>query len=430
MGDSTQIPPEVLQGILDGPSALPPEGVIANFDNPTNGNAGAIALAVICFSLASTAGSIRAYSRIFVVKKVQVEDFLGIAAFGFYAGTAWCYFRYLLDIGFFVHQWDLKGFQLTKILYIVFILYLVYQLTMVFAKVAILLEWSHIFSPDRTSRSFFWTSRFLMVITVLFYLANIISVFLTCTPFERNFHFWVQGTCIDQRARDIVIATFNLALDIFIFLLPQRTIWTLQMSTRRKFGISLVFSVGLLACVSAAGRVAPTIENYYPKSLAETYDSSYIISQLFLWVIAEQTCVLLVFCVPAIPKVFAQDSLGGRLLRSLRSWTRLLPTSKSNHSPPGTDERAVGWSFRTIGGTAPNGLRVYRKMDEQATMESSTELGVMSPVDIEDQTKSTNRGVLDSGIIKTTEFDQREDHGSQLSVDPSLEHQHPWMDRS
>ncbi|KAI1176832.1 hypothetical protein F4777DRAFT_544396 [Nemania sp. FL0916] len=412
MGDSTQIPPAVLQGILDGPSTVPPDGIIPNFDNPANGNAGAIALAVICYSLASTAGLLRAYSRIFILKKVRLEDLLGITAYGFYAGTAWCYFRYLLDIGFFVHQWDLKGFQLTQILYIVFILYLVYQLTMAFAKIAILLEWSHIFAPDRLSHKFYWASRALMALTALFYLANIISVFLTCRPFERNFHFWVEGTCIDQRARDIVIATFNLVLDIFIFLLPQRIIWTLQMSRKRRLGISLVFSVGLLACISAAGRIAPTIQNHYPKTLTETYDSSYIISQLLLWVVAEQTCVLLVFCVPAIPKVFAKDSLGGRLLRSWRSWTRLFPTNKSNHSPQGTDERDVGWSFRTIGGTAPNGLRVYRKMTEHPTLDSSTELRVMEATDIEDHTYGVNRGGLDSGIVKTTEFNMREDHGS------------------
>lgn len=65
--------------------------------------------------------------------------------------------------------------------------------------------------------------------------------------------FWIKGKCIDRKARDVTNATFNLLIDIFILLLPQKIIWSLNMSKSRKLGISVVFSIGLL-CVPFLSR--------------------------------------------------------------------------------------------------------------------------------------------------------------------------------
>ncbi|KAF3061048.1 hypothetical protein GL218_02993 [Daldinia childiae] len=425
MGDS--ISPEVLQAILNGPSAIPPEGVVQNLDNPPNGNGRAIALVVVCLFLVMTAALMRAYSRIFIVKKLHIEDFLGLCALGCYIGTIWCYFYFLTTIGFFVHQWDLRAYTLPDQAYIVFILDLVYQLSLIFAKTAILLEWARVFAPDHTRDTFFWACRFLMVLNILFYVGSIISVFLTCTPLERTWKFWVSGTCIAQRPRDIIIAAFNLALDTFILILPQGIIWTLQMNRKRKLGVSLVFSVGLLACVCAAGRVETTVVDvFYPRTLQETFDASYVIGKVFMWVIPEQTCVLLVFCVPAVPKAFSENSLASRALASWRSWSRVSLAPRGQQNTKGSGSGNSNWALRTIG-SAPSSLRAYRKVDEEAQTKDLNELAVMRARYTEAHSEHLGERPTDASIFKTTEVNQKEDVGSKVSGDFCIERQHPWM---
>lgn len=85
-----------------------------------------------------------------------------------------------------------------------------------------------------------------MLVNVLLYLSGIVATSLACIPLAKLWHTWLPGKCIDRKALDICTATFNLILDIVILILPQRVIWKLQMTTSRKVGISLVFSIGLL----------------------------------------------------------------------------------------------------------------------------------------------------------------------------------------
>ena len=86
----------------------------------------------------------------------------------------------------------------------------------------------------------------LIGLNVGLYISAVFAGVFGCTPVEKSWHFWVVGHCINKRNRDLFNASFNLATDVFIFLLPQRVVWGLQVNGSRKFGVSIVFSVGLL----------------------------------------------------------------------------------------------------------------------------------------------------------------------------------------
>ncbi|KAI1334387.1 hypothetical protein F5Y15DRAFT_420915 [Xylariaceae sp. FL0016] len=75
-------------------------------------------------------------------------------------------------------------------------------------------------------------------------------------------------------------------------------IWTLQISTRSKIRISLIFAIGIGACISAAARLADTVE------FAHSSDTVYRLSGMYLWALVEMTCLFLVFCITAAPKAF------------------------------------------------------------------------------------------------------------------------------
>lgn len=81
-------------------------------------------------------------------------------------------------------------------------------------------------------------------INVVYYSAAILVSSLSCFPHERIWDKTVPGTCIDSKIILISSATLNVVSDLLILVLPQKTIWSLHISTKKKIGISLVFTVG------------------------------------------------------------------------------------------------------------------------------------------------------------------------------------------
>lgn len=121
-----------------------------------------------------------------------------------------------------------------------------YSFTLLILKTAILIEWVRIFIPRGQRTVLYWTSVIVLLVNAGMYLSFIFVIFGSCQPFEKTWHFWLAGRCINKKSRDIVAASLNLVTDVFILLLPQGVIWKLHMTRRRRVGVSIVFSVGIL----------------------------------------------------------------------------------------------------------------------------------------------------------------------------------------
>jgi hypothetical protein len=67
-------PPSVQQAILNGPAMIPPKGAVINFQNPPNHNRAALAVAIVSLLLVTVGVLCRIYSRVFIIKKVHLED--------------------------------------------------------------------------------------------------------------------------------------------------------------------------------------------------------------------------------------------------------------------------------------------------------------------------------------------------------------------
>lgn len=364
-----------------------------------------------------------------------------------YAVLIYVYVDFLILSGFFVHQWNVsfrhaipiakvrnprsqhsRYRNINLILYqiLTFYLTIAYSAFLLFAKTAILIEWVKIFSPFRAHHGFFWACYVLIASNILLYTASIISSAITCIPHETLWYPWVTGKCIDRKALGLFTAFFNVIVDLLILLLPQNIIWRLQMAQTRKIGISIIFSFGILATVCAAGRVAATFDIEYHG------DATYTISPLLLWAIPEVTCVLVVFCLPAIPKAFAQQGLLFNTWEYIRSWTRLSsqraiktpPSAKTNHPWPPTI------------GEIPSS-NVHQRMDDLLrTTTSVTEQELMHTRSGDSQERISHDLTPSSAerseprqaqIVRTTEVEQRKDAASSDTTDGLKERQHPWM---
>lgn len=100
--------------------------------------------------------------------------------------------------------------------------------------------------PNRSRSVFFWAVLAVGIINFIIYVLAMILTLVSCVPTEKIWMPWIDGRCFSRDAADITGAWSNLVTDLAILILPQREIWKLHLSTRRKIGVSLIFSVGLL----------------------------------------------------------------------------------------------------------------------------------------------------------------------------------------
>ncbi|RYP22276.1 hypothetical protein DL765_001790 [Monosporascus sp. GIB2] len=217
------------------------------------------------------------------------------------------------------------------------------------------------------------------------------------------------GSCMERVNVVIGSASVQLLTDLFTFALPQNIIWSLQMSTRKKIGVSFVFAVGVLGCVAAATRLAIIIHE------RDSKDASFAVAAISLATLIESTCGFLIICAPAMPRFVTESK---RILRS-KKWAGL-PTTRLQ-SP----KRASGsHKFRT--GSRPDiASSSYQRLDEYGV--PRTNLAVASGPTSE---STENIRYLptqpNTGILRTTKIVTQEEHVAPAVLCHQYKQQHPW----
>lgn len=337
------------QDALNGPALPQPDGVVPNFDNPSKDNTAGYVLMSVYLALGTLAMLVRVYARIFCTRKVRIEDLLGLAGFICYVIFAWGCYTILDFPGFYVHQWDVRLKDLSRILYPFYITSNAYSDAIGFLKAAILVEWSRIFNPRGIRNTFFWVCHTVLWVNILYYVASAISINLTCFPHQKIWDKTItDGTCINSNALYLSGTIINLLSDLVIFYTPQSVIWGLKLSTSKKVGVSLIFAIGVLCVVVAIVRLVTTAQH-----LTQT-DFVYTLAVQFFVAGSEIFLVLLVFCAPTFPQA----------VRSLR-----------NKSPLGSGQ---GDSHQTSGSSwvgtrnAERQTSDYRKIEEHSLVTLAT----------------------------------------------------------
>lgn len=121
-----------------------------------------------------------------------------------------------------------------------------YNVTMIFLKAAILMQWARLFVPGK--RNVLWWSCYTVAASnAIFYTVTVLHEWLRCTPVAYHWDKTIPGGhCITSGPLSPVSAILNLVFDVAILLLPQKAIWTLNMSFKKRLGVSVVFVVGIL----------------------------------------------------------------------------------------------------------------------------------------------------------------------------------------
>ncbi|KAI0096666.1 hypothetical protein GGR51DRAFT_568279 [Nemania sp. FL0031] len=195
--------------------------------------------------------------------------------------------------GLGVHQWQYNAELAASSHYSWKVGSVCFGINIAFLKIAILLDWRNTFVAEGTRNTLFWILTSLIWSNGLFYLIGTFIEGFQCPPNKIG----TPGCNIDVGKYNIASGIINVISDLTILIAPHWVIWNLKLSLARKTGISLLFTIGVLATGSAVARVIYAAKAY------DTDDILYYSVIINLWAIAEQTFGYLVIGVPAIPKV-------------------------------------------------------------------------------------------------------------------------------
>ncbi|KAI1821191.1 hypothetical protein F4861DRAFT_520206 [Xylaria intraflava] len=341
---------------LNGPVLPPPEGVQSNFDHPSNGNALVIGLTSFFLALATIFIALRIYAKTIYRKnnRPDVSDYVILPGIVTYVAGCAFVIRTALTSGFFVHGWDFRLKDQSWFYYNLFLGTQLYLASMIFVKSAIFLEWARLFGPGNRT-VFRMTCYILAVLNAIYYTINISLEVTSCRP---RAYYWDKtikgGKCVyDGPALSLTSALVNLLFDLAILLLPQGVIWRLNMSLRKRIGVSAVFVVGLGACTSAILRIV------FGVAYVKSNDYTYLLSPQSILCIAEVTAGILVFAAPATPKpvYYLVKQTGSSVDRLLRS-SRASVSGMDSGSPPSTSEGPYSRK------KSPNNSNTYDRLEK------------------------------------------------------------------
>ncbi|GAW26145.1 putative proteinrelated to integral membrane protein PTH11 [Rosellinia necatrix] len=288
---------------------------------------------------------------------------------------------------------------------------------MLFTKVAILLEWSHLFVPYPVRNKFFWTCHVLIWANIGLYASVTVVQHTKCLPYIKNWYSFVPGHCINSKIVDTFVPAFNFFIDLVIFIFPQKTIWKLQAPGYRRLAISAIFSSGILTVAFAGARVSVSIHTL------TNLDFLWLGSQSVLFGLAEMTFAFWVFCIPAVPKsVHASHiaNLPRYIWAKVRS-TATLVKKPSHDSGFNSDKSPLPHNSYEVGvGNADQiNSHALRNMQPESFPQQQRQ-------------KPKSGGMPEPGVLRTTDLMasvNSVDEGTDGSGDHQhvYKNQHPWV---
>ncbi|KAM7204710.1 hypothetical protein V8F20_003494 [Naviculisporaceae sp. PSN 640] len=257
---------------------------------------GLIATSVVMITMAAIFVVLRCISRFILIKNPGPDDYLIVLAM-------------LLTIGYLVNIFILRehhiGFPiiyLTPDDMVIFIkatlaIQVMYYVNISCIKISILFTYLRFAVTD--------TFRILcmgtIIIHAVFFLVCFIVTLAQCQPLNKMWDIMgtVDGKCINTTAFFYSTSAFNIVTDIWILVLPIKTLRSINRPTREKYALFLIFGVGTFATVASIVR----LHTIYTYTLAEDPFRDGILVNL--WSVIEVTIAISCASISALKPVFS-----------------------------------------------------------------------------------------------------------------------------
>ena len=120
---------------------------------------------------------------------------------------------------------------------------ILYNPTILFTKASILILYLRVFNP--VHRTVIILHVVLWANFTFYFTATFVEAF-PCVPIRKVWYPLLEGHCFDQLAGQTASAAINTFSDFVILLVPIANIWGLQLYTKGRLGLLLIFGFGIL----------------------------------------------------------------------------------------------------------------------------------------------------------------------------------------
>ncbi|KAH6614189.1 hypothetical protein C7974DRAFT_444198 [Boeremia exigua] len=277
---------------LSKPIVPAPDGYVVDLQHPQRrGEAIITWVGIVGMVIATILLMIRAYTKIMLVKKLSSDDWCLLLAWIFSIPVQ-SLIVYRAPAGLIgIHAWELTGNQLNTIARITLTTTVLYSPALAFAKLSFLCFYLNL-NPATGFRTAVYITSLVVIGSCV---GVVVSLLAACNPFKRNIDVTVkEGQCLNKAALYIATGALNMITDIMVIILPIPMVMGLQTSKSRKVMLVLLFSVGLITCITSAVRVA-----LLPPMLTSK-DSSWDTVYPSLWILIEASLIIITSTLPTM----------------------------------------------------------------------------------------------------------------------------------
>ncbi|PYI24372.1 integral membrane protein [Aspergillus violaceofuscus CBS 115571] len=254
---------------------------------------GIIACNTILLVFATAGLLVRLFVRVRYLTGINVDDVLCIASWIF--TFALCFTTmWMTRYGFGKHIGTVTSFSdRSMFLKLDFVTMLTYVLALGAIKISFCVLYLQIF-PGRKFRIACWC---LLAILIGETVAETFVVIFQCIPVHKAWDATglVEGYCVNMTALYYSNFAIKLATDLAIFIMPIPKLWQLRMTRGKRMGLVVMFSLGLLVCVTSIIRVS------YMNSFAVDHTWSMVNTEL--WSCVEVAVALFIACIPSFKTI-------------------------------------------------------------------------------------------------------------------------------
>ncbi|KAK3385854.1 hypothetical protein B0H63DRAFT_188443 [Podospora didyma] len=190
--------------------------------------------------------------------------------------------------GLGLHVIDMDLSDLTPLLHMIWWSGIMFNLSHLLIKLSYLALYLCL-TPNRRIRiATYGGIAFVTAVGVTF---TCLSIFM-CTPIIRGWDKSVLGTCINDEAFLFSNATFNMAADIIVFVIPIPMLWGLQLPLRQRLILLSTFTCGAVILVASAVRINTIFGLVVPPTRDPTWD----LAPLIIWAEIEVNIAIILAC--------------------------------------------------------------------------------------------------------------------------------------
>ncbi|KAF9876119.1 CFEM domain-containing protein [Colletotrichum karsti] len=238
--------------------------------------------------------------------------------------------------------WTLQPHEITMFLKLLFVLQLFYILDLAVIKASILFLYLRVFNIKSFRPVLICTQGFNFLLGA----AYIILSLAQCQPLQHYWNGWDgehEGKCADLNKIGLTHVAFNIALDVWMLILPATQVFKLNLPRKKKIGVMAMFGVGVFLTIVSIVRIRSLL--VFATSFNITADALWGIT----WSYVELCVGIFVACMPAARQ------LAFKFFPKLMDLTRqtLSKSSKTDRSSHIEELRPISQERRSVqsGGT-------------------------------------------------------------------------------